>query len=341
MDDSLRLADWTTFRIGGPADRIVVARTDDEVIATAREADSAGTPLLVVSGGSNMLVADEGFRGTALVITTTGVTVNCTDTVDLCVAAGEPWDDLVKRAVNEGWSGLEMLSGIPGLVGAAPVQNIGAYGAEVASVVRRVRAYDRATGQITTLEPADCRFGYRRSLFKQATGRYIVLSVDLRLRLFEQSAPIEYAELARHLSVEVGGTAPITEVRRAVLELRRGKGMVLDESDHDTWSAGSFFTNPVITADAAAALPESAPRFPQPDGSIKTSAAWLIDHAGFDKGYGTGPARLSSKHVLALTNRGDATAQDIITLARAIRERVRTTYGISLDPEPLLVDLTL
>ena len=341
MENSLRLADWTTFRIGGAADRVVVARTDDEVIATVRDADASGTPLLVVSGGSNMLVADEGFRGTVLVIATTGITVNCTDTVDLCVAAGEPWDDLVKRAVKEGWSGLEMLSGIPGLVGAAPVQNIGAYGAEVASVVRRIRAYDRTTGQVTILEPADCRFGYRTSLFKQATGRYIVLSVDLRLRPSDQSAPIEYAELARHLSVEVGDTSPISEVRQAVLELRRGKGMVLDATDHDTWSAGSFFTNPVITPASAATLPESAPRFPQPDGSIKTSAAWLIDHAGFPKGYGTGPARLSSKHVLALTNRGDATAQDILTLARTIRERVRTTYGITLDPEPLLVGLTL
>ena len=339
---SRTLAEHTTFRIGGPADRLVVARTEEELIETVRRADSESIPVLIVSGGSNMLVADEGFRGTAVVVATEGIEAEeSSDGVDLHAAAGESWDCLVARAVDQGWSGVEMLSGIPGLVGAAPVQNIGAYGAEVASVITGVRAFDRHTSTVVRFEPEECLFGYRTSVFKRERDRYVVLTVDLHLDLDPFSTPVQYDELARQLRVEIVSRVSLVDARQAVLELRRGKGMVLDESDHDTWSAGSFFTNPIIPANAADSLPPEAPRFPQPDGSIKTSAAWLIDHAGFHKGYGTPPATLSTKHVLALTNRGGATASDILALARTIRVGVRARYGITLEPEPLLVGLSL
>ena len=336
------LADFTTFRIGGPADAMVVARTEEDLIEAVRRADADSTPLLVVSGGSNMLVADEGFRGAAVLVATRGIEIEeSSEGVDLRVAAGEPWDSLVARAVDQGWSGVEMLSGIPGLAGAAPIQNIGAYGAEVASVVTGVRAFDRRTSHVVAFESEDCRFGYRTSVFKQERDRYVVLTVDLHLGIGPSSAPIAYAELARHLGVEAATRVPLADARRSVLELRRGKGMVLDETDHDTWSAGSFFTNPIISPETASSLPPETPRFPQPDGSVKTSAAWLIDHAGFHKGYGEGPAALSTKHVLALTNRGGATAEDVLALARRIRDGVRARYGIALEPEPTLVGLTL
>ena len=336
------LADHTTFRIGGPADNLVVARTERELVTTVRRADADSTPVLIISGGSNMLIADEGFRGTAVVVATEGIEASPSHQgVRLKVAAGESWDCLVEHTVDQGWSGLEMLSGIPGLVGAAPVQNIGAYGAEVASVITTIRAFDRQTSTIVYFTPDDCHFGYRTSVFKQVHDRYVVLTVELHLSFDPTSTPIAYAELARHLGVETGTRVPLADARRAVLELRRGKGMVLDPSDHDTWSAGSFFTNPIISPEMAASLPPEAPRFPQPDGSVKTSAAWLIDHAGFHKGYGTSHATLSTKHVLALTNRGDATAEDILWLARTIRDGVHTQYGITLEPEPILVGLWL
>ena len=342
LSEHALLADYTTFRIGGPADTLIVARTEEELVGAVRQADAESTPVLIVSGGSNILVADEGFRGTAVVVATQGIEAEeSSEGVDLHVAAGESWDELVARAVDQGWSGLEMLSGIPGLVGAAPVQNIGAYGAEITSVITGVRAFDRLSSEVVDFEPEDCRFGYRTSIFKQEQGRYVVLSVDLHLDIDPLSSPVEYDELARQLRVEIVSRVPLTDARRAVLELRRGKGMVLDESDHDTWSAGSFFTNPIVSADAATALPPDAPRFPQPNGTVKTSAAWLIDHAGFHKGYGTEPATLSTKHVLALTNRGGATARDILALARTIRDGVRAAYGIALEPEPTLVGLTL
>jgi UDP-N-acetylmuramate dehydrogenase len=259
----------------------------------------------------------------------------------VAVAAGEPWDDLVARAVAEGWSGIEAMSGIPGSVGATPVQNVGAYGQEVADSIARVRTWDRVEGTQRTFAAADCGFAYRTSRFKREPGRYAVLEVTFQLRLGPTSPPIRYAELARTLGVEVGERAPATEVREAVLALRRGKGMVLDAADHDTWSAGSFFTNPVLDADAAARLPEGAPRWDAGDGRTKTSAAWLIEHAGFGRGYGAGPARLSTKHPLALTNRGGATAADLLALAREVRDGVRRATGIELEPEPVLVGCSL
>ena len=262
-------------------------------------------------------------------------------------AAGEVWDDLVSCAVGNEWRGPEALSGIPGLVGSTVVQNVGAYGTDASRYVYQVRTWDRLTRGYRTFANADCEFAYRDSVFKRtrmpgsATGRYVVLEVVFQFLLGDLSMPIAYDELAARLDVEPGGRAPSAQVRSAVLALRASKGMVLDPDDHDTWSAGSFFTNPILSAEQAARLPADAPRFVQPDGRVKSSAAWLIDHAGFHKGFGDGPARLSTKHTLALTNRGGATAADVVALARTIRDGVRAAYGVSLVPEPNLVGVRL
>ena len=337
------LADLTTLHVGGPIGRLVVAESEATLLAAVADADAAGQPALVVGGGSNLLVGDDGFPGTVVLVGTRGITVNdesgCTG-ADVTVSAGEPWDALVALAVERGWAGIEALSGIPGLVGATPIQNVGAYGAEVADVIAQVRTYDRQTRAIKTFAAADCGFGYRDSIFKQQAGRYLVLSVTFQFVLADRSAPVRYAELARALGVELGARVPAADLRTAVLALRRSKGMVLDADDHDTWSAGSFFTNPVLTVEQAEALPGDAPRYPA-GGLIKSSAAWLIDHAGFAKGYGSGPARLSTKHTLALTNRGSATAADVLALAREIRDGVRAAYGVTLVPEPVLINCTL
>ncbi len=342
------LAALTTLRVGGPARRMIVAETEPEVVDAVRAVDAAGEPLLILGGGSNLLVGDDGFDGTVVRITTRGVAEDveaCSGAV-ITVAAGEPWDPLVAYAVERQWSGLEALSGIPGLVGATPIQNVGAYGAEVSELITTVRTLDRLTGRIRTLFPAECGFGYRSSRFKrppadEPPGRFVILSVSFQLRLGSLSAPVRYPELARVLGVAVGERVPAPDVRAAVLALRTGKGMVLAADDHDTWSAGSFFTNPILDPARAAALPADAPRFAQPDGMIKTSAAWLIEAAGFPKGHGRGPARLSGKHVLALTNRGGARAADLLDLAREIRAGVQTRFGIELVPEPVLVGCAL
>jgi len=338
--DSTRLADHTTFRIGGPAGSLIVATSESELIAAVQEADQSGSDLLILSGGSNMLVSDQGFPGVVLKVAIQGIATTRTPTgIRLRVAAGQSWDDLVATSVTQGWSGFEMLSGIPGLVGAGPIQNIGAYGVEIASLIHQVNSYDRQTNTKVAFSPEQCGFGYRTSLFKQSPNRYVILSVEYDLMIDSVSRPIQYTDLAQHLGVNIGTRAKLTAVREAVLEVRRSKGMVLDPADHDTWSAGSFFTNPIINETQADQLPTDAPRYLQPDGSIKTSAAWLIEQAGFNKGYGTGPARLSTKHVLALTNHGGATAKDILDLATTIQVKVRNTYGITLTPEPVLVGL--
>lgn len=346
-NDSPLLASHTTFGIGGPARKFVIATTTDELVAAVREADAAGEPLFVLSGGSNVLVADEGFDGTVVLVATKGVSADVSDCGGalVTVAAGEYWDAFVAHAVEQQWVGIEALSGIPGAVGTTPIQNVGAYGQEVAQTIARVRTFDRQTGQFRTFAASDCGFGYRDSIFKQsrqpdqATGRYVVVDVTFQFELGEQSAPIAYAELAKSLGVEVGARALSTDVREAVLGLRRGKGMVYDPADVDSHSAGSFFMNPLLSADEAAALPDGAPRFPTLDGRVKTSAAWLIDHAGFSRGYGEGPAKLSSKHVLALTNTGGATAAEVITLAREVVAGVEQTYGVTLEPEPVIIAL--
>ena len=336
------LANHTTFRLGGPARRFVEATTEQQLIDTVADCDSRGEPVLVLGGGSNVLIADEGFDGTVVKVATRGVRAEAADCsgAQLEVAAGEVWDDLVARAVAAQWSGMETLSGIPGSVGAVPIQNVGAYGAEVATLIQRVRAWDRAEGAIRTFAAAECGFGYRDSRFKREKGRHLVLRVDFQLPLGELGQPVRYPELARALGVEVGQRAPAARVRETVLAIRRRKGMVLDANDHDTWSAGSFFTNPILTPGQAASLPAEAPRFSAGEG-VKTSAAWLIQHAGFPAGHGSGPARLSTRHVLALTNRGHAATADVLALAREIRDRVRERFGITLVPEVNLVGVSI
>ncbi len=337
------LRDHTTLRLGGPAERWVRATTEQELSDALVEADTAGEPVLVLGGGSNLVVADSGFPGTVVEVATRGAEIDA-DAGPSCggatvtVAAGESWDELVALAVDRGWVGIEALSGIPGSVGATPIQNVGAYGQEVSQTVARVRVWDRTLRGVRTFANADCRFGYRTSRFKADPSRHVVLSVTYQLRQGDLGAPVAYAELARALGVEIGQRAPLAEVRAAVLDLRRGKGMVLDPADHDTWSAGSFFTNPVVAADQ---VPDGAPAWPQPDGRVKTSAAWLIERAGFAKGHGTDRVSLSTKHPLALTNRGAATTDDLLALAREVRDGVAERFGIVLVNEPVLVGAEL
>jgi UDP-N-acetylmuramate dehydrogenase len=322
----------------------VRATTQDALVDAVRRADEAGEPVLVLAGGSNLVVADEGFDGTVVEVATSGVSADHEGDDATCggvvvtVAAGEPWDPFVAQAVERGWVGVEALSGIPGSVGATPIQNVGAYGQEVSQTLASVRVWDRTLRGIRTFAAADCGFGYRTSRFKADPGRHVVLEVTFQLRQGVLGAPVAYAELARSLGVEPGTRAPMTDVREAVLDLRSSKGMVLDPDDHDTWSAGSFFTNPVLPVTA---LPDGAPSWPQSKGTVKTSAAWLIERAGFGKGYGEGPARLSTKHTLALTNRGGASTADLLGLAREIRDGVEQRFGIRLVNEPVLVGCEL
>jgi UDP-N-acetylmuramate dehydrogenase len=338
-----QLAELTTLRLGGPARELVHAADEQTLLDAVRRADAAGTSLLLLAGGSNLVVADSGFDGTVVRVETRGVAVEG----DMCggamvtVAAGEPWDPFVARAVASGWVGLEALSGIPGSVGASPIQNVGAYGQEVADTVASVRCWDRVEAVQRTFAAADCGFGYRTSRFKQDPQRYVVLDVTFQLRLGDLSAPVRYDELARTLGVETGARAPMADVREAVLGLRRRKGMVLDDADPDTWSAGSFFTNPVLEADAARLLPQGAPLWEQSDGSVKTSAAWLIERAGFTRGYGTERVTLSGKHTLALTNRGAARTEDLLALAAEVQRGVHERFGIWLVNEPVLVGCEL
>jgi len=350
--DPQDLAQHTTLRLGGPAESFVMAGSEDELIETVTDADTGGTPLLVLGGGSNLVVPDAGFAGTVVKVAVPGIVTDVDEEAGptcggalVTVAAGESWDRLVAHAVGSGWVGVEALSGIPGTVGATPLQNVGAYGQEVAQTIASVRTWDRKLRGVRTFPVGDCGFGYRTSRFKidrhDPWGpRHVVLSVTFQFRLGTLSAPIGYAELARTLGVEVGDRAPLDEVRDAVLGLRRGKGMVLDPDDHDTWSAGSFFTNPILAPDD---LPPGAPAYPQEDGSVKTSAAWLIEQAGFPRGYGLdrdgGRVSLSTKHTLALTNRGGATTDDLLALAREIRDGVTYRFGIVLEPEPTLLAL--
>ncbi|MEU3768865.1 UDP-N-acetylmuramate dehydrogenase [Amycolatopsis keratiniphila] len=342
------LADHTTLRLGGPARRYAEAKTVRALVDAVREADEAGEPVLLLGGGSNLVVADDGFEGTVLKVGNTGWTRDG-DLVE--VAAGENWDGFVEGLVAEGVGGLECLSGIPGSVGATPIQNVGAYGCEVAESLVSVDLYDRATGEIRTLTAEELGFGYRTSILK-GTDAGVVLTVRFRVSEDGLSAPIRYAELARTLGVEIGDRVPAAEAREAVLGLRRGKGMVLDADDHDTWSAGSFFTNPIIgearLAKVLAGIVDvvgedvRVPQYPAPGGT-KLSAAWLIERAGFAKGH-EGPGgrvSLSTKHTLALTNRGKASTDDLLALAREVRDGVEARFGVSLHPEPLLINCAL
>lgn len=332
---------YTSLRVGGPAKNIVHVASEAEIIAAIEAAGDA--PVLIIGGGSNVLISDSGFDGTVIHIANNQAEseVDACSGATLTIGAGENWDDFVATTISRGFAGLETLSGIPGTVGAAPIQNIGAYGHEVSEFITRVRTYDREAKAIKTFTNAECDFEYRNSHFKKHPGRYIVLSVQFQIRSGETSTPITYAELANKLGIAVGEKAPVVETRKAVMELRAAKGMLLNPDDKDSWSAGSFFTNPIVTIDVAATLPEGAPKWPTADGKVKTSAAWLIQNSGIDKGQSHGGARVSTKHVLALTNTGSATAEEIAQLAREVLASVQAKFGITLEPEVNLVGITL
>jgi UDP-N-acetylmuramate dehydrogenase len=325
----------TTLRVGGPIASLVTASTADEFVSAVADADAAGQDLLVLGGGSNLLVGDEGFEGVVVLSASTSMSRSGST---VTAQAGMGWDELVVATLDAGLSGLEALSGVPGTVGGAPIQNIGAYGALVSDVLRSVTVYDRETKAVETWPAERCGFGrHRTSIFKHSR-RWVVLDVTLELSTSSLGAPVAYQALADELGVPIGQRVPAADVRNAVLALRHRRGMVLDEADHDTWSVGSFFLNPVLASvpDAAA----SAPRWPDPVG-VKLSAAWLIEHAGFPKGYGHGRAALSTKHTLAITNRGGATASDVLDLAREVRAGVAECFGVTLEPECHLINCSL
>ncbi len=330
------LAELTTMRLGGPAGEYEVAHATEHLVALIREADAAGTPVLVIGGGSNVVIGDQGFEGLVVRVATSGLTVHGED---VTVDAGVEWDTVVTTALDAGLAGLEPLSGIPGSAGGTPVQNVGAYGGLTSELLRHLTVYDRATGATEQWAPDRCGFGsHRQSVFKH-TDRYVVLDVTFQLARGTRSRPIRYAGLAERLGVLPGDTAPTAEVRDAVLGLRRERGMVSDAGDHDTWSVGSFFINPVLSS-----VPDKArdcPQYPDPAGT-KLSAAWLIDHAGFPRGYGhdwgRGTVALSSKHALAVTNRGGATTAEVMEFAAHIRDGVEQQFGIRLGPECDLVN---
>jgi UDP-N-acetylmuramate dehydrogenase len=366
------LSAYTTLGLGGPADRFIQATSEDELIDAVRAADQVGDSVLVLGGGSNLVVADAGFRGTVIHVGTRGLVVSergandsgrdGSRTVAVTVAAGESWDHLVEWTVSEKLSGIECLAGIPGLAGATPIQNVGAYGQEVAETILAVRTFDRLSGDVVTLSPTQCEFGYRSSMLKrtaagEATGRYVVLDVTFELQRPSGSGPalsnpIWYPELVKTLGLAQNDRVPLDLAREAVLELRRGKGMLLDPADPDTRSAGSFFTNPVLTAEQFADVQRKAaerygaqfliPHLQDETGgdARKISAAWLIEQAGFAKGYGH-PARVSTKHALALTNPGGADTAALLALASQIRDEVRAIFGIELVNEPVLVGVSL
>ena len=334
------LANHTTLGVGGPAAKIIHATTEAELISAVKSADETNTPLLILGGGSNVLISDAGFSGTVVKVETSGNSfeIDACSGGTLTVSAGADWDEFVLFTIEKGLANLESLSGIPGTVGGAPIQNIGAYGHEVSEVIARVRTFDRKLKEVKTFTASQCGFGYRSSIFKSEPERYVILDVTFQLRLGEESLPIAYAELAKELGVEIGARVAITKVRDAVIKLRGAKGMLLGQGIK---SAGSFFMNPILNKDAADKLPSDAPRWPMPDGRVKTSAAWLMEHAGVNKGDQMAGAQISPKHVLALSNAGDASAKDLIELARIAQEKVRAKFGIVLQSEVQLVGLSL
>jgi len=341
--EEVPLAPLTTLRVGPVARRLITCERTDQIVDVMRAL--AGEPrdrVLVLAGGSNVVLADEIADLTVVLLANAGIAV---DGATVRAEAGAVWDDVVVAAIDRGLGGLECLSGIPGSAGATPVQNVGAYGAEVADTIRRVRLLDRTTGEDRWVDGSDLHFGYRTSILKHS-DTFVVLEVEFGLDAGGRSAPLRYGELTAALGAEPGDRAEPAVVRDAVLALRRRKGMVLDEADHDTWSVGSFFTNPIVTRaefDRLASTSDTpVPSYPAPDG-VKLAAGWLVEHAGFAKGYpGAGaPARLSTKHALALTNRGGATAADVIALARRVRDGVMATFGIELTPEPSLIGTSL
>jgi UDP-N-acetylmuramate dehydrogenase len=335
------LSSLTTLRLGGAARHLVEVEHEEDLSEIEREASGQGRPLFVLGAGSNVVAGDGGFAGVVAHMALKGVSVRQEGSrVVVDAAAGEEWDGLVARAVDEGWSGLECLSGIPGLVGATPIQNVGAYGREIRQVLARVRVFDRARGLFRWMAAEECAFGYRTSLFKY-DDRWVVTRVELVLDADPMGAPVRYPELARALSLSDGGRAPLREVRDAVIGLRRGKGMVLDAGDPDSVSAGSFFVNPVVgqeaVSDITARAGQTPPVFDDGEGRFKVPAAWLVERAGFPRGWGAGRVGVSRKHALALVNRGGATTSELLELARAIRNGVMAQFGVELRPEPVLV----
>ncbi len=335
------LSDYTSLRVGGPAKKFVDVSSEAEIIAAIEAAGDS--PILIMGGGTNILVSDSGFEGTVIHISNNSLKseVDACSGATLRIGAGENWDEFVAMTIERGFAGLESLSGIPGTIGASPIQNIGAYGHEVAEYITRVRTYDRIAKGIKTFTNSECEFSYRNSHFKAHPGRYVVLDVQFQLRIGEMTAPIMYAELAAKLGIAVGDKASVIATRSAVLELRGMKGMLLSKTDHDSWSAGSFFTNPIVSKEIADSLPSDAPRWPTEDGRVKTSAAWLIEHSGIHKGDEIGGARISTKHVLALSNSGSATASDIAALAKRARDHVQEKFGIKLVAEVNLIGLEI
>jgi UDP-N-acetylmuramate dehydrogenase len=335
------LRDYTSLRVGGEATRFVEVSSESEIIAAIEAAGDS--PILIIGGGTNILVADSGFDGTVIRVSNnkTESEIDACSGATLTIGAGADWDRFVSSTITRGFAGLETLSAIPGTVGAAPIQNIGAYGHEVSEFITQVRTYDRQSKAIKTFTNSECEFEYRNSIFKKNPGRYVVISVQFQLRIGQESTPITYLELAKKLGINQGEKALVTATRDAVIELRRSKGMVLDRNDRDSWSAGSFFTNPIVTAEVAASLPADAPRWPTSSGLVKVSAAWLIENSGIRKGDTSGGAKISSKHVLALTNAGNATAEDLCALARKVQLSVSKTFKIELTPEVNLVGVKL
>ena len=335
------LSKYTSFRVGGPATKIVQVSTEAEIIAAIEEAGDS--PILIMGGGTNVLIADKGFEGTVIRISNNSVQaeVDACSGATLTIGAGEDWDTFVQTTIDRGFAGLETLSGIPGTVGAAPIQNIGAYGHEVSEFITRVRTYDRQEMELKTFTNSECEFSYRNSYFKSHPGRYVIIEVQFQIRRGEFSDPITYVELSKKLGIEPGEKAPVVATRAAVLELRASKGMLLKNDDHDSWSAGSFFTNPIISQQAADLLPNAAPKWPLNDGRVKVSAAWLIENSGIHKGDELGGARISTKHVLALSNSGNATAADIAELAKRARNQVKEVFGITLEAEVNLIGVEI
>ena len=335
------LSTLTTLGLGGPAKSLVRTDSTEDFVRCLHAADNSGEPVLILGGGSNLVIADEGFPGTVVLVAGRGYSwVNEYVTVE----AGTPWDEFVDEMVSAGFSGVEALSGIPGSSGATPVQNVGAYGQEIADTLHSVLVMDRTTGWVSELPAAECGLSYRNSIFKHR-DRYAVLEVTLLLRRQHgMSEPIRYAELARALGVEVGDRAGLADVRSAVLALRAAKGMLIDPADPDSRSAGSFFTNPVLTpheyAAACARAGVELPSYEAVDGR-KVPAAWLIEHAGFGKGWGDGRVGISSRHTLALINRGGGNTSELLALARSIRNGVHDRFGVTLTPEPVFVGASL
>ena len=344
VDEAVPLAPLTTLRVGPVAPRVITCTSTEQVVTTLRQLDSEGCrPLLVLAGGSNLVIADTLADLTVVRLAAANISV---DGNIVRAEAGAVWDDVVVAAIAAGLGGLECLSGIPGSAGATPVQNVGAYGAEVADTITRVRLLDRRSGVVRWAPPSELGFGYRTSVLKHSDGA-IVLEVEFALDASGRSAPLRYAELVTALDATAGERTDPAAVREAVLGLRARKGMVLDPADHDTWSVGSFFTNPVVAPDFYQQLADSVdrpvPHYPAPDG-VKLAAGWLVEQAGFGKGYPddlTARCRLSTKHALALTNRGGASAADVVALARTVRDGVRDVFGVTLIPEPVLVGCSL